>query len=45
MSDYDEELSEIESEVDRLTRQVSGYERVGQSTPKYTGYLLKNMLK
>ena len=35
MEDYDEELSEIESEVDRLTRQVSGYERVGQSTPKY----------
>jgi hypothetical protein len=35
MTDYDEELSEIESEVDRLTRQVSGYERVGQSTPKY----------
>ena len=35
MADYDEELSEIESEVDRLTRQVSGYERVGQSTPKY----------
>ena len=27
--------AEIESEVDRLTRQVSGYERVGQSTPKY----------
>ena len=37
MADYDEELSEIESEVDRLTRQVSGYERVGQSTPKYIG--------
>ena len=35
MADYDEELSEIESEVDRLTRQVSGYERFGQSTPKY----------
>ena len=35
MADCDEELSEIESEVDRLTRQVSGYERVGQSTPKY----------
>ena len=35
MADYDEELSEIESEVDRLTRQVSGYKRVGQSTPKY----------
>ena len=35
MADYDEELSETESEVDRLTRQVSGYERVGQSTPKY----------
>jgi hypothetical protein len=35
LADYDEELSEIESEVDRLTRQVSGYERVGQSTPKY----------
>jgi hypothetical protein len=35
MADYDEELSEIESEVDRLTRRVSGYERVGQSTPKY----------
>ena len=35
MADYDEELSEIESEVDRLTRQVSGYERVGPSTPKY----------
>ena len=35
MADYDEELSEIESEVDRLTRQVSGHERVGQSTPKY----------
>ena len=35
MADYDEELSEIESEVDRLTRQVNGYERVGQSTPKY----------
>ena len=35
MADYDEELSEIESEVDRLTRKVSGYERVGQSTPKY----------
>jgi hypothetical protein len=35
MADYHEELSEIESEVDRLTRQVSGYERVGQSTPKY----------
>ena len=35
MADYDEELSEIESEVDRLTRQVSGYEWVGQSTPKY----------
>jgi hypothetical protein len=35
MADYDEELSEIESEVDRLTRQMSGYERVGQSTPKY----------
>ena len=34
-AEYDEELSEIESEVDRLTRQVSGYERVGQSTPKY----------
>ena len=34
MADY-EELSEIESEVDRLTRRVSGYERVGQSTPKY----------
>ena len=32
MADYDEELSEIESEVDRLTRQVSGYERVGQSS-------------
>ena len=27
--------TEIESEVDRLTRKVSGYERVGQSTPKY----------
>jgi hypothetical protein len=26
MADYDEELSEIESEVYRLTRQVSGYE-------------------
>jgi hypothetical protein len=35
MADYDEELSEIESEVDHLTRQESGYERVGQSTPKY----------
>jgi hypothetical protein len=35
MADYDEELSEIESEVDRLTRQVSGHERFGQSTPKY----------
>ena len=35
MADYDEELSEIESEVDRLTRKVSGYERVGQSIPKY----------
>ena len=35
MADYNEELSEIESEVDRLTRQVGGYERVGQSTPKY----------
>ena len=35
MADYDEELSEIESEVDRHTRQVSGCERVGQSTPKY----------
>ena len=35
MADYGEELSEIESEVDRLTRQVSGYERVGQLTPKY----------
>ena len=35
MADYDEELSEIESEVDCLTRQVSGYERVGQSTSKY----------
>jgi hypothetical protein len=35
MTDYDEELSEIESEVDRLTRQVSGNERFGQSTPKY----------
>ena len=35
MADYDEELSKIESEVDRLTRQVSGYERVGQSTPKH----------
>jgi hypothetical protein len=34
MAEYDEELSEIESEADRLTRQVSGYERVGQSTPK-----------
>jgi hypothetical protein len=33
MADYDEELSEIESEVDRLTRQVSGYKRFGQSTP------------
>jgi hypothetical protein len=29
MADYDEELSEIESEVDRLTSQVSGYERFG----------------
>jgi hypothetical protein len=29
------ELSEIESEVDRLTRQVNGYERFGQSIPKY----------
>jgi hypothetical protein len=28
-------LSEIESEVDGLTRQVSGYQRFGQSTPKY----------
>ena len=37
MADYDEELSAIESEVYRLTRQVSGYERVGQSTPKYIG--------
>ena len=35
MADYDEVLSEIESEVDGLTRQVSGYERFGQSTPKY----------
>ena len=35
MADYDEELSEIESEVDRLTRRVSGCERVGQSIPKY----------
>ena len=35
MADYEEELSEIESEVDRLTRQVTGYERVGQSAPKY----------
>ena len=36
MADFDEELCEIESEVDRLTRQVSGYERrFGQSTPKY----------
>jgi uncharacterized protein (DUF111 family) len=25
MADYDKELSEIESEVDHLTRQVSGY--------------------
>jgi hypothetical protein len=28
MADYDEVLSEIESEVDGLTRQVSGYERL-----------------
>ena len=35
MADYDEELSETESEVDRITRHVSGHERVGQSTPKY----------
>ena len=35
MADYDEVLSEIESEVDGLTRQVSGYERFDQSTPKY----------
>jgi hypothetical protein len=35
MADYDEVLSEIESEVDGLTRQVSEYERFGQSTPKY----------
>jgi hypothetical protein len=34
MADYDKEVSEMESEVDRLTKQVSGYERVGQSTPK-----------
>ena len=37
MADYDEELSEIESEVDRLTRQVSGYERVGQVNTKIYG--------
>ena len=36
MANYDEELSEIESEVDRLTRPVSGHERDGQSTPTYT---------
>ena len=30
MADYDEELSELESEGDRLTRQVSRYERFGQ---------------
>ena len=35
MAVYDEELSEIELEVDRLTSQVSGYEWVGQSIPKY----------
>ena len=35
MEDYDEELSEIESEVGQFTRQVSGYDRVGQSTRKY----------
>ena len=35
MADFDEELSAIESEVDRLTRPVSGHERDGQSTPKY----------
>jgi hypothetical protein len=29
MEDYDEELSEIESEVGQFTRQVSGYDRVG----------------
>ena len=35
MAACDEELSEIESEDNCLTRQVGGYEWIGQSTPKY----------
>ena len=35
MSEFEEELIGLESEVDRLTREVSGYGQFGQSTPKY----------
>ena len=35
MSEFEEELIGLESEVDRLTREMSGYGQFGQSTPKY----------